>query len=119
VTSTPSILLTKRSGQSSDRPSGTVVQGGELAISRGASDPGLYFEDTAGDIRKIGPSHYGTTAPNSTPAGLPGNSVGETWTDVAAIDTALPGSAQQGTLFYQTTVPSGLYIYTVAGWAQV
>ena len=231
MTSTPSILLTKRSGQSSDRPSGTVVQGGELAISRGASDPGLYFEDTAGDIRKIGPSHYGTTAPNSTPAGLPGNSVGETWTDsttteyyfkvwtgsawvkvgagyadstlfadqattallasgaitaqvantatlssgsilasgavfatqastatlasgaiaasgaissnsaftcilasgsvlssgtatatgvpVAAIDTALPGSAQQGTLFYQTTVPSGLYIYTVAGWAQV
>jgi hypothetical protein len=267
VTSTPSILLTKRSGQSSDRPSGTVVQGGELAISRGASDPGLYFEDTAGDIRKIGPSHYGTTAPNSAPVGLPGNSVGETWTDsttteyyfkvwsgsawvkvgagyadstlfadqattallasgaitaqvantatlssgsilasgavfatqastatlasgaitaqvantatlssgsilasgavfatqastatlasgaiaasgaissnsaftcilasgsvlssgtatatgvpVAAIDTALPGSAQQGTLFYQTTVPSGLYIYTVAGWAQV
>ena len=231
MTSTPSILLTKRSGQSSDRPSGTVVQGGELAISRGASDPGLYFEDTAGDIRKIGPSHYGTTAPNSAPVGLPGNSVGETWTDsttteyyfkvwsgsawvklgagyadstlfadqattallasgaitaqvadtstlssgsilasgavfatqaatatlasgaiaasgaissnsaftcilasgsvlssgtatatgvpVAAIDTALPGSAQQGTLFYQTTVPSGLYIYTVAGWAQV
>ena len=231
MTSTPSILLTKRSGQSSDRPSGIVVQGGELAISRGASDPGLYFEDTAGDIRKIGPSHYGTTAPNSAPVGLPGNSVGETWTDsttteyyfkvwsgsawvkvgagyadstlfadqattallasgaitaqvadtstlssgsilasgavfatqaatatlasgaiaasgaissnsaftcilaswsvlssgtatatgvpVAAIDTALPGSAQQGTLFYQTTVPSGLYIYTVAGWAQV
>lgn len=210
MTSTPSILLTKRSGQSSDRPSGTVVQGGELAISRGASDPGLYFEDTAGAIRKIGPSHYGTTAPNSTPVGLPGNSVGETWTDsatsnyyfkvwtgsawikigagyadstlfadqattallasgsitsqtantsilssgaitasgaissnsaftcvlssgsilssgtatatgvpVAAIAAALPGSAQQGTLFYQTAVPSGLYIYTSAGWAQV
>jgi hypothetical protein len=194
MTSTPSILLVKRSGQSSDRPSGVVVQGGELAISRGAVDPGLYFEDTAGDIRKIGPSHYGTTAPNSTPVGIPGNSVGELWTDssspnsylnvwtgsawvkvgagyadsaafatqastallasgaifasgtfaqsastsilssgsllssgtviatgipVAAIDTALPGSAQQGTLFYQTTAPSGLYIYTVAGWAQV
>jgi len=194
MTSTPSILLLKRSGQSSDRPSGVVVQGGELAISRGAVDPGLYFEDTAGDIRKIGPSHYGTTAPNSTPVGIPGNSVGELWTDssspnsylnvwtgsawvkigagyadsaafatqastallasgaifasgtfaqsastsilssgsllssgtviatgipVAAIDTALPGSAQQGTLFYQTAVPSGLYIYTVAGWAQV
>ncbi len=264
MTSTPSIILTKRSGQSSDRPSGTVVQGGELAISRGSSDPGLYFEDTAGAIRKIGPSHYGTTAPNATPVGLPGNSVGETWADsstsqyyfkvwtgsawvkvgagyadstlfadqattallasgaitsqfsntsalssgsilasgalfastatlssgsilasgarfaststlssgsilasgalfastatlssgsilasgavsstssftcilasgsvlssgtatatgvpVAAIDTALPGSAQQGTLFYQTAVPSGLYIYTAAGWAQV
>lgn len=168
MTSTPSIILTKRSGQSSDRPSGTVVQGGELAISRGASDPGLYFEDTAGDIRKIGPAHYGTTAPNSTPAGLPGNSVGETWTDsttteyyfkvwtgsawvkvgagfadsaalasqassalvsdrtvtatgvpVATVAAALPGSAQQGSLFYQTTVPSGLYVYTTAGWAQV
>ena len=168
MTSTPSIILTKRSGQSSDRPSGTVVQGGELAISRGASDPGLYFEDTAGSIRKIGPSHYGTTAPNATPVGLPGNSVGETWTDsttseyyfkvwtgsawvkvgagysdssatastassalvsdrvvtatgvpVAAISSSLPGSAQQGTLFYQTAAPSGLYIYTAAGWAQV
>jgi hypothetical protein len=194
MTSTPSILLLKRSGLSSDRPSGVVVQGGELAISRGATDPGLYFEDTGGAIRKIGPPHYGTTAPNSTPAGIPGNSVGELWTDssspnsylnvwtgsawvkigagyadtaafatqantallasgaifasgtfaqtsstsilssgsllssgtviatgipVAAIDAALPVSAQQGTLFYQTAAPSGLYIYTAAGWAQV
>jgi hypothetical protein len=194
MTSTPSILLLKRSGLSSDRPSGVVVQGGELAISRGAVDPGLYFEDTAGAIRKIGPAHFGTTAPNSSPAGIPGNSVGELWTDsstpesylnvwtgsawvkvgagyadsaafatqantallasgaifasgtfaqtsstsilssgsllssgtviatgipVAAIDAALPGSAQQGTLFYQTAAPSGLYIYTAAGWAQV
>ena len=194
MTSTPSILLLKRSGLSSDRPSGVVVQGGELAISRGAADPGLYFEDTGGAIRKIGPPHYGTTAPNSTPAGVPGNSVGELWTDssspnsylnvwtgsawvkigagyadtaafatqantallasgaifasgtfaqtsstsilssgsllssgtviatgipVAAIDAALPVSAQQGTLFYQTAAPSGLYIYTAAGWAQV
>lgn len=194
MTSTPSILLLKRSGLSSDRPSGVVVQGGELAIARGAVDPGLYFEDTAGAIRKIGPAHYGTTAPNSTPVGIPGNSVGELWTDssspnsylnvwtgsawvkigagyadsaafatqantallasgaifasgtfaqtsstailssgsllssgtviatgipVAAVDTALPVSAQQGTLFYQTAAPSGLYIYTAAGWAQV
>ena len=212
MTSTPSILLLKRSGLSSDRPSGVVVQGGELAIARGAVDPGLYFEDTAGAIRKIGPAHYGTTAPNSDPVGIPGNSVGELWTDssspnsylnvwtgsawvkvgagyadtaafatqastallasgaitanfatqastailasgaifasgifssisstsilssgsllssgtviatgipVAAIDAALPGSAQEGTLFYQTTAPSGLYIYTAAGWAQV
>jgi hypothetical protein len=38
---------------------------------------------------------------------------------VAALDTALPVSARQGTLFYRTTAPSGLYIYTAAGWAQV
>jgi hypothetical protein len=81
MTSTPVILLLKRSGQSSDRPQNTVVQNGELAIGVGAADPGLYFEDSAGAIRKLGPSAYGTTAPNSTPVGLAGNSVGELWTD--------------------------------------
>ena len=81
MTSTPVILLLKRSGQSSDRPQTSVVQNGELAIAVGAADPGLYFEDSAGNIRKIGPSHYGTTAPNSAPVGLAGNSVGELWSD--------------------------------------
>lgn len=81
MTSTPVILLLKRSGQASDRPQNSVVQNGELAIAVGAADPGLYFEDSAGAIRKIGPSHYGTTAPNSSPVGLAGNSVGELWSD--------------------------------------
>ncbi len=81
MTSTPVVLLLKRSGQSSDRPNNSVVQNGELAISVGAADPGLYFEDSAGSIRKIGPSAYGTTAPNSSPVGFAGNSVGETWAD--------------------------------------
>jgi hypothetical protein len=81
MTSTPVISLLKRSGNSSDRPSGTVVVNGELALSFGAADPGLYFEDSAGGIRKLGPPGYGTTAPNSSPAGLPGNSLGELWVD--------------------------------------
>lgn len=81
MTSTPVILLLKRSGQASDRPQTSVVQNGELAIALGAADPGLYFEDSAGAIRKIGPTAYGTTAPNSSPVGLAGNSVGELWTD--------------------------------------
>jgi hypothetical protein len=81
MTSTPVVLLLKRSGQSSDRPNTSVVQNGELAISVGAADPGLYFEDSAGAIRKIGPSSYGITAPNSSPVGSVGNSVGELWTD--------------------------------------
>lgn len=86
MTSTPVTLLLKRSGLASDRPSGVVVQNGELAIAVGAADPGLYFEDTAGSIRKIGPSAYGTTAPNSSPVGLAGNSTGETWTDSSTAD---------------------------------
>jgi hypothetical protein len=81
MTSTPYIILTKRSALSSDRPNPGTVQQGEAAISYGSSDPGLYIEDSAGAIRKVGPNHYGTTAPNSTPVGLAGNSVGETWVD--------------------------------------
>lgn len=81
MASTPVILLLKRSGNSSDRPNSATVQAGEAAMSFGASDPGLYFKDSAGSIRKFGSNHYGATAPNSTPVGSTGNSVGETWVD--------------------------------------
>lgn len=81
MASTPVILLLKRSGQSADRPSGTVVQAGEAALSFGAADPGLYFRDSAGAIRKVGPTAFSTAAPNSSPVGAPGNSVGELWVD--------------------------------------
>jgi len=81
MASTPVILLSKRSGNSSDRPNAATVQAGEIAMSFGAADPGLYFKDSAGSIRKFGSNHYGTTAPNSSPLGSPGNSVGELWTD--------------------------------------
>ena len=81
MATTPVILLSKRSGNSSDRPNTTTVQAGEAAMSFGASDPGLYFKDSAGSIRKFGSNHYGTTAPNSSPVGSTGNSVGETWVD--------------------------------------
>lgn len=81
MASTPVILLQKRSGNSSDRPNASTVQAGEAAMSFGSADPGLYFKDSAGAIRKFGSNHYGTTAPNSSPVGSPGNSVGETWVD--------------------------------------
>jgi len=81
MASTPVILLVKRSGNASDRPNTATVQAGEVAMSFGAADPGLYFKDSAGSIRKFGPSHYGATAPNSAPVGSTGNSVGELWTD--------------------------------------
>lgn len=81
MASTPVILLQKRSGNSSDRPFTTTVQAGEAAMSFGAADPGLYFKDSAGSIRKFGSNHYGATAPNATPLGSTGNSVGETWVD--------------------------------------
>jgi len=79
MTTTPVTLLSKRSGNASDRPLVTTVQNGELAINFAAADNGLYFKDSVGDIRKITGTHYGTTAPNATPAGETGNSVGEMW----------------------------------------
>jgi len=81
MTSTPVTILSKRSGNSSDRPSGNILVNGELAINFGAADPGVYFEDSVGSIIKIGPTPYGTTAPNAVPVGLTGNSIGELWTD--------------------------------------
>lgn len=81
MTSTPVNLLSLRSNLNSDRPKPATLQLGQLAVNYGASEPGLYIEDTGGAIRKIGPNHYSATAPNSTPAGQTGNSVGETWVD--------------------------------------
>jgi hypothetical protein len=81
MTSTPVTSLLKRTGNASDRPSGNIIVNGELAMSFGAADPGVYFEDSAGGIRKIGPTAYGTIAPNAVPVGLAGNSLGELWTD--------------------------------------
>ena len=81
MTSTPVTSLLKRSGNASDRPSGNIIVNGELALSFGAADPGVYFEDSAGGIRKVGPTAYGTVAPNAVPVGLAGNSLGELWTD--------------------------------------
>lgn len=83
MTTTPVTLLSKRSGNASDRPVVTTVQNGELAINFAAADNGLYFKDSVGAIRKITGTHYGSTAPNSSPAGQAGNSVGETWVESA------------------------------------
>lgn len=84
MTSTPVVLLLLRSGQSSDRPSGISIQAGQLALDFGAADPGLYFEDSAGNLGKIGPPSYGPTAPNSSPVGAAGNYEGELWTNTSS-----------------------------------
>ncbi len=84
MTSTPVTILEFRTGQSADRPFPASITFGQLALSFGATDPGLYFLDSASDIRKIGGAHYGTNAPNSTPNGQAGNSQGELWVDDTA-----------------------------------
>ena len=79
MSTTPVTLLSLRSGNTADRPVPTTAQVGELAINFAAAENGLYFKDSLGAIRKVTGCHYGTTAPNSSPAGQTGNSTGETW----------------------------------------
>ena len=85
MTSTPVNLLSLRSNINSDRPKPATLQLGQVAVNYGAGEPAIYVEDSAGSIRKIGSNHYGAAAPNSTPAGETGNSVGETWVDSSAV----------------------------------
>ena len=76
-------LITKNSVVASKRPTAAQLVAGELGLNLEATDPGLYFEDSAGNIRKIGGAHYGATAPNVAAAGQTGNSVGELWYNTA------------------------------------
>jgi hypothetical protein len=81
MTSTPVTILLLRSSLNSDRPSGSILQFGEMALCTGSGDPGFYFLDTNNAVRKIGPTAYGTTPPNAVYVGASGNSIGEAWTD--------------------------------------
>ena len=73
--------LHKRSGTADKRPTAASLDIGELALNYESGDPGLFFEDSAGNVRKVGPVTVGATAPNASPAGSSGNSTGELWLD--------------------------------------
>jgi hypothetical protein len=74
-------FLLKRSNTASKRPTAAQLDIGELSLNYESTTPGLFFEDSAGGVRKIGPAEVSASAPNSTPAGSSGNSTGELWFD--------------------------------------
>ena len=78
----PSIRQSIRSSTASKRPTSAIADG-QIALNTASGTPGMFFKDSAGNIVKAGPAHYGATAPNSSPAvgGSTGNSFGETWLD--------------------------------------
>ena len=92
-----------RSSAPSMRPRVSDLESGQPMANLESSDPGLYFRLDNGTLMKAGPSHVGTSAPNSSPAqgGTTGNSVGETWIDTS--NSGLP-------LFK---------VYTPSGWLTV
>jgi hypothetical protein len=77
-----SIRQSIRSSTASKRPTSAIADG-QIALNTASGTPGLFFKDSAGNIIKTGPAHYGASAPNSSPAvgGSTGNSIGEAWLD--------------------------------------
>ena len=74
-------FLLKRSNTASKRPTAAQLDIGELSLNYDANTAGVFFEDSAGNVRKVGPAEVSATAPNATPAGSSGNSLGELWYD--------------------------------------
>ncbi len=72
-----------RSGDADKRPAPEEMVAGQIAINYSTGSPGLFFRNAAGQIQKVGPTHVGLTAPNSSPSGSPGVSVGESWLDTS------------------------------------
>lgn len=72
-----------RSTTASKRPTASALLDGELALNTNSGTTGVFFEDSTGNIRKIGPVEVGGASPNASPAagGANGNSVGEQWYD--------------------------------------
>ena len=72
-----------RSGTANKRPT-TAIAEGQIALATNIASPGLFFKDSTGaTIVKVGPVHVGATAPNASPAGSAGNSIGEVWLDTS------------------------------------
>ena len=78
-----------RTDAANKRPTAAQMDVGELALNYDQSTPGLFFEDDNGGVRKIGPVEVGSSAPNSSPVGQTGNSVGEMWLDSSATPNVL------------------------------
>jgi hypothetical protein len=74
-------VLLKRSTTASKRPTAAQLDIGELSLNYDADTAGVFFEDSAGNVRKVGPTEVSATAPNASPAGSSGNSLGELWYD--------------------------------------
>jgi len=70
-----------RSSVAHKRPVAGSMSDGQIALNSNATSAGLFFKDASGNLIKAGPVSVGTSAPNSSPAGSSGNSVGEIWLD--------------------------------------
>jgi hypothetical protein len=99
-----------RSATANKRPTASGLADGQLGINTASGTPGVFFKDSAGTVTKVGPAHVGSTAPNVSPAGSAGNSLGELWVNNSTTINEL--NYYTGSAFVNLT-PSGTT--TVAG----
>ena len=99
-------LQNVRSNTAHKRPASGNLSAGQIAINTNDTSPGLFFEDSEGNIIKTGPCHVGDSAPNSNPAtgGETGNSTGELWLDTTGDDNVL--KVFDGSAFVAVTISS-------------
>jgi hypothetical protein len=99
-----------RSSTANKRPTASGLADGQLGINTASGTPGIFFKNSAGAVTKVGPAHVGSTAPNVSPAGSAGNSLGELWVNNSTTINGL--NYYTGSAFVNLT-PSGTT--TVAG----
>ena len=71
----------KRTSVLQKRPTAAQLALGEPAVVLHQSSFGVFLEDASGNIRKVGPIHVGSSAPNASAAGSSGHALGEGWLD--------------------------------------
>lgn len=115
-------FLVKRSDTKDKRPTNSQLSLGEISVNYQYQAPGLFIENSTGGIVKIGPCEVGTVAPNSSPAGSSGNSLGEMWFDTGSnvvkvfngssfsptlaltpVSSTAPTAKENGSLWFSTT----------------
>jgi hypothetical protein len=74
-------FLLKRSGTADKRPDPASMAFGELDLNYDDVAGGVFYKNASGDAVKVGPAQVSAGAPNGTPVGSAGNSVGEFWYD--------------------------------------
>lgn len=102
-------IIIKNSTTANKRPAVGDLEAGELALNINSASPGLFFKNDEDKLIKAGPVAFGTTPPNSNPAGAAGNCVGELWCDTTSSPNYLPmkvwDGAQWANCFTEPTLP--------------
>ena len=75
------IISLRYSTTANSRPDPSALVAGEVAINTSTTGSGVFYASDTGALLKVGAAEVSATAPNSTPAGVAGNSLGELWLD--------------------------------------